>query len=79
MGKFLSKVIDPDYVDRENKLQEFESYLNDIENGVNIENIEHKDELKTLENTVMIKEPTTLFDLFFGLDRTDTNPIYKED
>lgn len=79
MGNFLSKIIDPDYINREDNLQEFESSLNDIKTSVNIEKIVHKDTLKTLENSVTIEEITTLFELFFGIDSTYTIPIYKED
>lgn len=68
MGSFLSRVIDPDHIDREEKIQEFEGSLNDIEKGVNI-NIDKNEEdtWKTLENTVTIAEPTTLRELFFGV------------
>lgn len=68
MGSFLSRVIDPDHIDREEKIQEFESSLNDIEKGVNMTIDENEEStLKTLENTVTINEPTTLLELFFGV------------
>jgi|UniRef100_A0A6C0IK88 hypothetical protein len=79
MGSFLSKVIDPDYIDREDKIQEFESSLNDIEKGVNID-IEENEEAtwKTLENTVTVSEPTTLFELFFGVSNSEAQPVPSE-
>ena len=36
MGSFLSRAIDPEYRDREEKIEEFENSLNDIERGVNL-------------------------------------------
>lgn len=79
MGSFLSKVIDPDFIDREDKIQEFESSLNNIEKGVNID-IEENEEAtwKTLENTVTISEPTTLLELFFGVSNSEAQPVASE-
>tara|TARA_Y100000287_G_C14198411_1_gene344001 strand:+ start:912 stop:1151 length:240 start_codon:yes stop_codon:yes gene_type:complete len=79
MGSFLSKVIDPDYIDREDKIQEFESSLNDIEKGVNINIHENEEDMwKTLETRVTTTEPTTLLELFFGVRNSEPQPVPSE-
>lgn len=77
MGSFLSLAIDPDYIDRENRVQEFERSLNNnIERSINIENDENT--WITLENTTTVNEPTTLYELFFGFRTYEITPVSSE-
>ena len=82
MGSFLSRVIDPDHIDREEKIEEFEKSLNNIERGVNMTIDENEESTwKTLENTVTIAEPTTLLELFFGVfgvSNSKVQPVASE-
>jgi len=71
MGGMLTKLVDPDYEEREDRLREFEHSLSTLERRVDIAMLKKK---KSTNDTMSSdNRPITLYEMFFEV-YDDTDP-----